>query len=61
MSILAGLDASFNLNLLTLLPPIVVLVLVLMKKPADSYVWSGNCCRFYYRYCDAGCESDRNA
>lgn len=32
--ILAGLDASFNLNLLTLLPPIVVLVLVLMKKPA---------------------------
>lgn len=32
--ILAGLDASFNLSLLTLLPPIVVLVLVLMKKPA---------------------------
>jgi len=30
--ILAGLDASFNLNLLTLLPPIVVLVLVLMKN-----------------------------
>lgn len=30
--ILAGLDASFNLSLLTLLPPIVVLVLVLMKN-----------------------------
>lgn len=33
-AILSGLDASFNLNLLTLLPPIVVLALVLMKKPA---------------------------